>query len=97
MARTQTMVQLSDSLVEALDERAARDGVSRSQLIRDAVEAFLADDTEHALTRRIVAGYKARPPATPDAWGDLDAALERATVDVLVRLDAEEAERGTPW
>jgi len=97
MARTQTMVQLSDSLVEALDQRAARDGVSRSQLIRDAIEAFLADDAERAVTERIVAGYRACPQGTPDAWGDLDGMLEAATLDTLRQLDAEEAERGVSW
>jgi predicted transcriptional regulator len=97
MARTQTMVQLTDSLVEALDARAARDGVSRSQLIRNAIEAFLADDAERAVTERIVAGYRAHPQGARDAWGDLSAELDRATLDVTRRLDAEEAERGDPW
>jgi predicted transcriptional regulator len=97
MARTQTMVQLSDSLVEALDARAAREGVSRSQLIRNAIEAFLADDAEREVTERIVAGYRAHPQGVPDAWGDLDAVLEAATLDTLRQLDAEEAERGVSW
>ena len=40
VARKQTLVQLSDALVAALDERAARDRRSRSDLIREAVEQY---------------------------------------------------------
>jgi Ribbon-helix-helix protein, copG family len=69
MARQQTRVQLSDGLLAALDERAARDGISRSQLIRDAVEAYLADDRAAAIDRAIVEGYTRIPPE-PDPWAE---------------------------
>lgn len=42
--RTQTMVQLTDRLVRLLDRRAASEGTSRSQVIREVVEAHLAHD-----------------------------------------------------
>jgi Arc/MetJ-type ribon-helix-helix transcriptional regulator len=74
------MVQLPDSLIEELDGRAARDGVSRSQVIRDAVATYLDDGAEEraALT---VAAYGKHPFGEPDAWGDVSAwfeALRRA-------------------
>jgi metal-responsive CopG/Arc/MetJ family transcriptional regulator len=59
--RTQTMVQLNRSLLSSLDARAARDGVSRSQLIRDAVEAYLAADAEVTALQRVVEGYRRTP------------------------------------
>ncbi len=98
MARVQTMVQLSDELVESLDRQAARQGVSRSALIRRVLEEFLAADREATVGRRIVEGYERIPPATPDAWGDLAAMTDSAAADLLHRLDAEEREaRGRPW
>lgn len=63
--RTQTMVQLNRTLLELLDARAARDGISRSQLIRDAVESYLDADVAAAALRRVVEGY-ARMPETDE-------------------------------
>ena len=56
------MVQLNDSLLERLDRRAAASGTSRSQLIRDAVEAYLAADRERALDAAIVRRVHAHAP-----------------------------------
>ena len=96
--RTQTMVQLSDELLRRLDEEATRRGVSRSGLIREAVEWWLATSSERAEIDRLVAAYRAIPPATPDAWGDLAAAGDIATRETMQRLDAEEAAAGLdPW
>ncbi len=81
--RTQTMVQLNQSLLSLLDARAARDGVSRSQLIREAIDAHLAADAEATALQRVVEGY-ARIPETD---GELLAARQDARA-----LVAEE-----PW
>lgn len=98
MARTQTLVQLSDALVAALDQRAARQGVSRSQLIREAVEAHLRDDLDTEISRRIVAGYERIPQATADDWGDVEAWVVGSAKQVHRRLDAEERDGGhPPW
>ena len=43
MPRSATSIRLPDDLARALDERAAALGVTRSQLIVDAVERALAD------------------------------------------------------
>lgn len=92
------MVQLTDRLIHLLDRAAARRGTSRSALIRTALEEFLEKDQESALGREIVEGYKRKPPATPDEWGDLAQIADHSTVDVLHRLDAEErAEGDEPW
>lgn len=98
MARTQTMVQLNDRLLRLLDRHAARKGISRSALIRTALEEFLRKDQESVVGREIVEGYKRIPPVTPDEWGDMAQVTDNATVDVLHRLDAEErAEGHEPW
>jgi metal-responsive CopG/Arc/MetJ family transcriptional regulator len=65
MPRQQTLVQLNDRLLALLDERAARTGSSRSELIRTAIEAYLASDREAAIDAAIVDGYT-RIPSSPD-------------------------------
>jgi Ribbon-helix-helix protein, copG family len=92
------MVQLTEDLVALLDREAARRGVSRSALIRTALEEFLRNDQEAAISRRIVDGYVRIPPVTPDEWGDLAETTDQASVDLLRRLDAEERRQGrAPW
>jgi hypothetical protein len=88
MARIQTLVQLSDDLVELLDREAGRRGVSRSALIRDLLEDALRDEREAEIDRRIVEGYTRVPPVVLDEWG------EAATTDLLARLDADERAAG---
>jgi predicted DNA-binding protein len=61
MARTQTLVQLSDELLAQLDARAAQQGRSRSELIREAIAGYLVDDREVEIDRRIVESYTRRP------------------------------------
>jgi predicted transcriptional regulator len=65
MARTQTLVQLSDDLLRRLDERAAREDRSRSALIRDAIEEYLFDEGEARIDREIREGYE-RIPVTDE-------------------------------
>lgn len=90
------MVQLTDRLLRLLDRHAVRRGISRSALIRTALEEFLR--REEAVGREIVEGYKRIPPKTPDEWGDLAQVTDQATADALHRLDAEErAEGHEPW
>lgn len=93
MARVQTMVQLNEELVARLDAEAAASGVSRSALIREAVEQRLAASREAEITRQIVAGYRRIPQGRPDEWGDLGAMSERSSLETLQRLDAEESGR----
>jgi metal-responsive CopG/Arc/MetJ family transcriptional regulator len=61
MARTQTLVQLSDELLAQLDARAAREGRNRSELIREALSEYLAADREAEIDRRIVEAYARQP------------------------------------
>lgn len=68
MARTQTLIQLSDELLERLDRLRADDGRSRSELVREAIEMYLAADREAEIDRLVVAGYARQPPV--DIWGD---------------------------
>lgn len=61
MARTQTLVQLSDELLAQLDAHVAREGRSRSELIREALAGYLAADHEANVDRRIVEAYMRQP------------------------------------
>ena len=98
MARTQTIVQLNDALLAALDQRAARRGVSRSQLIREAVESYVGNDLDAEVSRRIVEGYRRHPQWEPDEWGHPLGLSDRAANQTHRRLDAEEREAGhEPW
>lgn len=98
MARVQTMVQLSEELVRLLDGKAAKRGLSRSALIREVLEASLADEREAEIGRQIADGYRRIPPGTPDEWGDLEQQTDTAMTDMLQRLDAEERAAGhPPW
>ena len=68
MARTQTLVRLSEDLLARLDSYRAREGRSRSEVIRTAVERYLAEDREAVTDRLIVEAYTLQPPE--DAWSD---------------------------
>ena len=98
MARTQTMVQLTQELVESLDALATRRSLSRSALIREFVVEGLQQSTAAAVGERIADGYRRIPQAQPDEWGDLAAASDIATGELMARLDAEERAAGhEPW
>jgi predicted transcriptional regulator len=98
MARVQTMVQLSEELVRLLDGEAAKRGLSRSALIREVLEAALADERNAEIGRQIAEGYRRIPPGTPDEWGDLEKQTEQRMTDALHRLNAEERAAGhPPW
>jgi predicted transcriptional regulator len=68
MARRQTLIQLDDARLAALDERAAATGRSRSDLIRQAVDLLLAAGDSGAVDAAIVAGYAKHPPERQDPW-----------------------------
>jgi len=73
MARRQTLVQLNDELLALLDQRAAKTGRSRSDLIRSAIERDLAAEREAAIDAAIVEGYTRIPPPEHDPWADASA------------------------
>lgn len=77
------MVQLNVSLLELLDQRAAREGISRSQLIRDAVQAYLDADARAAALQLVIEGYAQRPEADED--------IRRAHADARTLVEDE------PW
>jgi metal-responsive CopG/Arc/MetJ family transcriptional regulator len=57
-----TSVELGNDLLRQLNERAAREGRSRSALIRKAVQAYLYDDEKARIDREIIEGYERIPP-----------------------------------
>jgi metal-responsive CopG/Arc/MetJ family transcriptional regulator len=79
VARQQTLVQLSDELVFQLDERAAKDGTSRSELIRQAIELYLYDERKAAIDAAIVEAYTRMPQPEHDPWAE--AAAKRSIAE----------------
>jgi hypothetical protein len=67
LARRQTLIQLDDARIAALDERAAVSGRSRSDLIREAVDLLLGSGDAAAIDAAIVAGYERHPAPKPEA------------------------------
>jgi|GEM_PF-3167541 len=65
------MVHLPTEMIMLLDERASAESVSRSQVIRQAVAAYLAAETGRREAESTEAAYRAQPPDAPDDWGDL--------------------------
>jgi hypothetical protein len=91
VARRQTLVQLTDDLVIVLDAIAAKQGTTRSALIRSVLEGFVKDEDEAEKDRRMIEGYTKYPPGTeddPPDWGSLDAWAEH---------DAREAVAEEAW
>ncbi len=69
MARRQTLVQLTDDLLNRLDSYRAGEGIrSRSEVVRAAIESYLATDREAETDRLIVEAYTRQPPQ--DIWGE---------------------------
>jgi predicted transcriptional regulator len=66
MARRQTLIQLDDARLAALDERAAASGRSRSDLVREAIDLLLGRGDAASVDAAIVEGYKRRPAPEPD-------------------------------
>jgi predicted transcriptional regulator len=97
-ARTQTLVQLSDELLDVLDRVAAARGTSRSALVRELLWEALDDDRDRRIGELIADGYRRMPQGIPDAWGELGSSAEHGDPETLRRLDAEERTAGfTPW
>jgi Ribbon-helix-helix protein, copG family len=68
MPRRQTLIELDEARLAALDERAAWSGRSRSDLIREAVDLLLGAGDSAAIDAAIAAGYRDRPAPETDAW-----------------------------
>ena len=68
MARRQTLIQLDDARLAALDERAAASGRSRSDLVREAIDLLLGTGDAAAIDAAIVEGYARAPAPERDRW-----------------------------
>jgi len=77
LPRIQTLVQLTEELLRRLDERAAREGRSRSSLIREAIEAYMYDEEQAEITRQIIEGYE-RIPVTEEEMEIAEASAREA-------------------
>jgi metal-responsive CopG/Arc/MetJ family transcriptional regulator len=61
---------LTDRLLAALDQYAARAGRNRSEVIRSAIEHYLEESLEDDVDRALVEGYK-KMPQEPDPYIDV--------------------------
>jgi metal-responsive CopG/Arc/MetJ family transcriptional regulator len=77
------MVQLSERLLGLLDAKAAKEGVSRSHVIREAVEAHLAEDDAQQRIDRFVAAY--------ERWPETEEELSTAAANARTLIEEE------PW
>jgi metal-responsive CopG/Arc/MetJ family transcriptional regulator len=76
MGRTQSLVQLNDELLAALDQQAAARGRSRSDLIREAIEHYLTEALDAEIDKQIADGYR-RVPQEEDPWTEI---LSKASI-----------------
>lgn len=91
MARKQVLIQLSDDLLVALDRQAEQRSVSRSQVVREAIELYTHDEREAEIDRQIVEGYT-RIPQEPDPL------TEYFWAETMMALAEEERKAGhEPW
>lgn len=89
IARKQTLVQLSDELVELLDRRALSEEKSRSAVIREAIEEHLHDEVEAEKVRQYVEAYRRMPQTDEELeWADA------AASEMMRYLEEEEGEDG---
>ena len=75
MAMKPTLIHINDEMIADLDQKATTDRVSRSQVIRDAVAAYLETDTAERLAEKVRLAYDAQPLSTPDEWGNMESFL----------------------
>jgi metal-responsive CopG/Arc/MetJ family transcriptional regulator len=78
VARKQVLVQLDDELVAALDRRASKAGISRSELIRTSIARHLRDLEWEEADQVAIEAYR-RIPEDPSEL----AALDRLAVEIL--------------
>jgi hypothetical protein len=65
------MLQLREDQIEALDAQGARTHVSRSRLVREAIDASLRGPREQDVAELYRLAYPT-PEFGHDEWGDLD-------------------------
>ena len=70
MTRKQVLVQLDDAQVARLDQLATTSDESRSEIIRRAIDLYVAAAREHVDDIRYAAAYE-RLPEDPDELADL--------------------------
>lgn len=76
MVRKQVLVQLHEETVAELDSRASETGVSRSELIRRAIQEYLLDMRREEMDRRAIEGYTRIPQDESEAEAWARASLE---------------------
>jgi predicted transcriptional regulator len=97
MTRVQTIVQLNSDLLDALDQEAEATGVSRSAVIRRAIEDYLVSTRKALVDKALVDGYDLIPQGARDEWGVTLQQSRQNTRRTLERLDAEEDAAGLTW
>lgn len=74
VGRKPVLVQMSDELVAKLDVLSEQLGRSRSAIVRDAAERYVAQESIAEKDRRTIEGYKRNPPSDEfDDWAEAGA------------------------
>lgn len=89
MSLKSVMLQLSEEQIDELDRVAHQQGISRSKLVRDAVDALIDPPSDVTIDEQYARAYPT-PSSGLDEWGDLD-----AWHDAARRARAEAADPST--
>ncbi len=93
------MVQLSEDQITRLDVEAARKGVSRSSVVRSAVDISLRSRFDQAVADKYAQSY-ADGTFGSDAWGSIDewhTAAAKNRVEHSARKPSDQASQGDTW
>lgn len=93
------MVQLSEDQITRLDVEAARKGVSRSSVVRSAVDISLRSRFDQAVADKYAQSY-ADGTFGSDAWGLIDewhTAAAKSRVEHSARQPSGQAGQGDTW
>jgi Arc/MetJ-type ribon-helix-helix transcriptional regulator len=99
MSTTQIAVRLPNDLLAEVDRIVdADEAASRADAVRQALDSWVRAVNRRRTGKKIADGYDRVPSGRPDAWGDLDAALDWGTAAVILDLERQEKQAGIePW
>jgi metal-responsive CopG/Arc/MetJ family transcriptional regulator len=81
-------ISLPDQVLDAVEQNRKEQGVSRSELIRRAIERYLRVEGEFELEKRYIEGYLRHPESSTDATSALNVGLEALSWDPWESEDA---------
>ena len=72
MARKPVLLQLSEELLERIDQLTAAQGRSRSAVVREAVERYITEESQALKDQQMAEGYRRIPDDEQfDEWAEV--------------------------